>query len=476
MLLRYFYDQKLAQASYMIGCVATGEALIVDPGRNVDVYLRAAEAEGMRIIGVTETHIHADFVSGSRELAHQADATLYLSDEGDSDWKYRFVETYRHRLLKDGDTWLVGNIKIEAKHTPGHTPEHLSFIVTDTEGADKAMGVFTGDFVFVGDVGRPDLLETAAGVARAKEPAARALFNSIQRFRQLPDYLQLWPGHGAGSACGKTLGAVPSTTLGYERMFNWAFQIKTEDEFVKAVLEDQPEPPRYFAVMKQVNKLGPVVLGSLPRPPRLPASKLVDLSTGGALIIDTRHQAAFAGGFVPGTINIPLGRSFNTYAGWLLGYDTPYYLLIDEDNLDEAITDLTRIGLDNIAGYFDLATISLWSHQTGKALATIPQYSAQEASQKLADSSELGVLDVRWRNEFVESHLANAQHIPLGYIPDRLHEIPADRPLLVYCQTGLRSTIATSLLAAQGRTNVIGLRGGYEAWVAAGQPVVSDNH
>ena len=474
MLLRYFYDQKLAQASYMVGCVTAGEALIVDPGRNVDIYLRAAEAEGMRITGVTETHIHADFVSGSRELAHQADVTLYLSDEGDIDWKYRFVEPYRHRLLKDGDTWLVGNTKFEVIHTPGHTPEHLSFIVTDTAGADKPMGVFTGDFVFVGDVGRPDLLETAAGIAQTKEPGARALFKSIQRFRQLPDYLQLWPAHGAGSACGKTLGAVPSTTLGYERMFNWAFQINTEDEFVKAVLEGQPEPPRYFAVMKRVNKLGPAVLGSLPRPPHLPASRLVGLNTAEIPIIDTRHQTAFAGGFVPGTINIPLARSFNTYAGWLLGYDTPYYLLIDEDNIDEAVTDLIRIGLDNIAGYFDLDAISLWSHHTGKPPATIPQYSIEDAAQKLATSSELGVLDVRWQDEFVEGHLAQAQHIPLGFIPDRLHEIPADRPLLVYCHTGHRSSIATSLLAAQGWTNIISLRGGYEAWVAAGQPVVID--
>lgn len=472
MLLRYFYDQKLAQASYIVGCMATGEALIVDPCRSVEQYLETAEAEDMKIIGVTETHIHADFVSGSRELAAQTGAMLYLSDEGDANWKYDFAGDYRHRLLKDGDSWYIGNIKVEVKHTPGHTPEHLSFILTDTIEADKPIGIFTGDFVFVGDVGRPDLLETAAGIAESKEPAARALFRSLQCFKQLPDYLQIWPGHGAGSACGKSLGAVPSSTVGYERMFNWAFRIDTEDEFVQAVLEGQPEPPRYFAVMKQVNKVGPALLGgSLPQPPRLPAVRLAELVAAGATVVDTRPYVDVAAGFVPGSINIPLTRSFNTYAGWLLSYDRPYYLLVDDDRLAEAVTDLIRIGLDNAAGYFNLDAIRQWPQHTGRPLATITRASATETAEDIAAGRIRAILDVRSASEFDEGHLAGALHVPLGYVPDQMADIPADRPLLVYCQTGHRSSIAASLLISRGRTNAVNMVGGFEAWTKAGLPV-----
>ena len=247
MILKHFYEEKLAQASYLIGCVSTGEALVGDPNRDVEQYIKAAETEGLRITHVTETHIHADFVSGSRELAARTGATLYLSDEGDENWKYAFAEEAGAVLLRDGDTLMVGNIRIEVLHTPGHTPEHLIFLVTDTAEADKPMGAITGDFVFVGDVGRPDLLEKAAGVEGSTDAAARTLFRSLEKFKEQPDYLQVWPGHGAGSACGKRLSSVPQSTVGYERMFNWAFSIEDEDEFVRTVLAEQPEPPKYFA-------------------------------------------------------------------------------------------------------------------------------------------------------------------------------------------------------------------------------------
>jgi hydroxyacylglutathione hydrolase len=226
MLLRYFYDQKLAQASYFVGCQATGEALVIDPARHVEPYLATAEAEGMRLVAAAETHIHADFVSGARELAERTGATLYLSDAGDQDWKYLYADQYRHVPLRDGDTFCVGNIHFEVWHTPGHTPEHISFLMTDTAGANRPMGLFSGDFVFAGDVGRPDLLEKAAGIANTAETGARQMFHSLQRFKGLPDYLQLWPGHGAGSACGKALGAIPSSTIGYEKLFNWALSMR----------------------------------------------------------------------------------------------------------------------------------------------------------------------------------------------------------------------------------------------------------
>ncbi|MEZ4635572.1 MAG: MBL fold metallo-hydrolase [Caldilineaceae bacterium] len=292
MLLRYFYDEKLAQASYMVGCVATGEALVVDPARNVTPYLRAAEKEGLRITHVTETHIHADFVSGSRELAASTGATVYLSDEGDANWKYAYADDPNVILVTDGDSWKVGNIKVDVLHTPGHTPEHISFMITDTAGADKPMGVFTGDFLFVGDVGRPDLLEEAAGYKGTKEAGARQQFASVERFKALPDYLQIWPGHGAGSACGKALGAIPSTTLGYEKLFNPAFQLAEEDAFVAWLLDGQPEPPKYFAQMKKVNKLGPVITSALPTPVNFDRATLDNVIEDGGQVFDLRNRGS----------------------------------------------------------------------------------------------------------------------------------------------------------------------------------------
>ncbi|MFN7843153.1 MAG: MBL fold metallo-hydrolase [Pirellula sp.] len=218
MLLKYFYDKQLAHASYMVGCQRTGEAIIIDPSRNVAQYVQAAAAEGLKITATTETHIHADFVSGSRELADTHGAKLYLSDEGDADWKYQYASQYDSQLLKNGDTIRVGRIKLEVLHTPGHTPESISFILTDEGGgANEPMGIFTGDFVFVGSIGRPDLLETAAGVVGSAEKGARQLYRSVDKFLFLPDHLQVWPAHGAGSACGKGLGAIPSSTVGYEK-------------------------------------------------------------------------------------------------------------------------------------------------------------------------------------------------------------------------------------------------------------------
>ncbi len=274
MFFRMLYDDKLAQASYIIGCQAVGEALIIDPQRDVDRYIQACVKEGLEITAVAETHIHADFLSGARELAEKTGATVYLSDEGDADWKYLWQDkktgggSYDHLLVLDGDIFRVGNIEIEVIHTPGHTPEHICFLITDKGGgASEPMGIASGDFVFVGDVGRPDLLETAAGVAGVKETSARVLRQSLLEFQKLPDFLQLWPGHGAGSACGKTLGAVPQSTVGYEKRFNPAVNAAVDEErFVRFILYGQPEPPLYFARMKKENKEGPAILGRFLNP------------------------------------------------------------------------------------------------------------------------------------------------------------------------------------------------------------------
>ena len=468
MILKHFYDEKLAQASYLVGCAATGEALVVDPNRDIDTYVRAAEAAGLRLTHVTETHIHADFVSGARELAERTGARLHLSDEGDADWKYAYASEYDAVLLKDGDTFRVGNVRVEVMHTPGHTPEHLSFVITDTAAADRPMGVFTGDFVFVGDVGRPDLLEKAANVAGTMEAGARTLFQSLQRFKaELPDFVQIWPGHGAGSACGKALGAVPQSTLGYERLFNWGLAAADEGEFVEAVLAGQPEPPKYFAHMKRINKEGPRVLGGFPRPARLDPVELSRLIDGAARVVDTRPAAAYAQAHVPGTLNIPLNRSFNTWAGWLLPYDRDFYLIVERaESMDEAVRDLAMIGLDRVAGFFTADVIDAW-RAAGRETGTVRQMTAAELADQIA-SGDVNVVDVRGAAEWEAGHLPGVPNIPVGYLAERLTELPAGRPLVVHCQGGARSAIAASVLQAHGVPSVLNLTGGYQEWIASG--------
>lgn len=465
MLLKYFYDEKIAHASYMVGCQATGEALVIDPGRDIQIYLDEAEAQEMKIIASTETHIHADFVSGSRELAAQVGAKLYLSDEGDENWKYQFLDQVDHQLVYDGSTFMIGNIKVEVMHTPGHTPEHISFIITDTAGADKPMGIFTGDFVFVGDIGRPDLLEQAAGIMGTAEPGARRMFHSIQRFKQLPDYMQIWPAHGAGSACGKALGAIPSSTVGYEKLFNAAMAYEDEDAFVKALLSGQPEAPKYFAMMKKLNKEGPAVLNGLPQPVELDAEHLQTVLAEGFKVVDTRPAEDFAAGHIPGTINIPLGQSFTNWAGWLLDYNDPFYLIVDSQSVAETVRDLIYIGLDNIGGYAAPSVEKAWPELQSYGLTN-----PAEVADKVA-KGEVTVLDVRGISEWNEGHLPGAKHLMLGYLADRIGDVPSGKPVVVQCRSGARSAIGASVLQAHGVVEVMNLTGGYQEWAAAGLPI-----
>jgi hydroxyacylglutathione hydrolase len=471
MFFQRFYDTKLAQASYLIGCQQTGEAVVVDPNRDAEQYMTAAEAEGLRITHVTETHIHADFVSGARELAARTGAQLLLSDEGTADWKYAFAAEAGARLLKDGDTFTVGNVRIEVLHTPGHTPEHLSFLVTDGASGAGPWGILTGDFVFVGDVGRPDLLERAAGYVNTMEAGARTLFRSLERFRTLPDHLQVWPGHGAGSACGKSLGALASSTLGYERLANWGLAITNEQEFVRMVLAGQPEPPRYFAEMKRINKEGPRLLGGFHAPPHLPPQSLGGLLARGEIVVDTRPTAKFAAGHVPGTINIPLDAGFTTWAGWLLPYDRDIYLLLDGSCprcAAAAVHDLATIGLDRVAGAFAEDAVAAWA-EAGGTLGTITQVTPTDVAA-LLERDAVTVVDVRGRAEWDAGHLPGAQHVPLGYLADRAAELSLDGPIVLHCQGGARSSIGASVLLARGVTNVMNMAGGYAAWHRAGLP------
>jgi len=476
MIVKRFYDETLAQASYLIGCGRTGSAIVIDPTRDIDQYLRMAEAEEVAITQVTETHIHADFVSGSRELAARTGAALYLSAEGGKDWQYAFARDAGAVLLRDGDRIMVGNVHIDVLHTPGHTPEHLAFLVTDTAAATEPIAIVTGDFVFVGDVGRPDLLEKAAKVEGTMEASARTLYQSLRRFKAYPDYLQVWPGHGAGSACGKGLSAIPQSTVGYERRFNWAFGIEDEDEFMRQVLTGQPEPPAYFAEMKRINRDGPRILHGFSTPQWLPEVRLPEVLARRAFVIDTRPAAEFAAGHVPGTINIPLNRSFTTWAGWLTPFDDDFYLIVDDSgsdrgahNVNEAAKELAMIGLDRFAGYFGIKAVQEWE-RAGRDLVTVPQVSSVELATQQSGGA-VSVIDVRGRSEWEAGHLPGVPNIPVGFLVKRLAEVPRDRPVVVHCQAGSRSAIAASVLQANGITNVVNLTKGFQEWAAAGLPV-----
>ena len=470
MIFLRLYDDALAQASYLIGCESSGSAVVIDPNRDPSQYVAAAEARGLRISAVTETHIHADFVSGTRELAARTGAVMYLSAAGPPEWQYEFGRERGVVLLEDRDTFQVGGIELRAVHTPGHTPEHLSFLVTDTALAHEPMGIITGDFVFVNDVGRPDLLEKAAQQQGAAEPAARQLFRSLTWFKLLPDHLQVWPGHGAGSACGKGMSAVPQSTVGYERRFNWALGVLEEDDFVRRVLEGQPEPPRYFGEMKRLNREGPPLLGAISMPERVAERRLAAILASGAVVLDTRPAADFASRHIPGTLNIPFNKSFPTWAGSLLPYDRDLYLIVDTARagvLDRVTQSLLMIGLDRVVrGYFGAETLELWGRDGG-SFAKVPQLSVADLAAK---RHGLVLLDVRGRSEWDAGHIPGAVHVPLAELQDRLTEIPSDQPVAVHCQGGGRSAIAVSVLEAAGRKEVSNVTGGFGEWLLAGLP------
>jgi hydroxyacylglutathione hydrolase len=454
MFFKQIVDSGLAQNSYLVGCQKTGEAIVIDPRRDVEVFITEAEQNGLTITHIAETHIHADFLAGSRELAAKTGATIYLSDEGGADWQYQ----YNHVGLRDGDSIAVGNLRLDVLHTPGHTPEHISFLLHDLPAGPDPVMFFSGDFVFVGDVGRPDLLEEAAGIAGTKEAGARQMFHSLRKFRDLPEYVQVWPAHGAGSACGKALGAVPGTTVGYEVRLGWAFQIDDEDAFVAELLAGQPEPPRYFAMMKRLNKEGPVVLGELPRPEPLSIPSFEALRDAGAQIVDARGRHAFAGGHVPGSLCIPNDSSFSTWAGWLLDYEKPIVLVAEKPETPVLVEKLIRIGLDDVAGY--IPSVDEWG-DSGHPVSTVEQRAVDELS-----GSET-ILDVRGHTEHEDGHIPGALNIHAGHLTRRLDEIPADGTVVVHCETGYRSMIASSVLLRAGRTNVRNLIGGYAAWKQA---------
>ncbi len=460
MLFRQITDSTLAQYAYLIGCQRTGEAIVFDPERDVDQYIDLAAREGLRIVAVAETHIHADFLSGARELAARIGARVFVSGQGGEEWQSRWVGPYAHTLLNDGDTFQVGNIRFQAVHTPGHTPEHMSYLVTDVGGgATEPIGMITGDFVFVGDLGRPDLLESAAGMQGIAEPSAHALWRSAKRFVQLADSIQVWPAHGAGSACGKALGAIPQSTVGYEKVNSHALKlVGSETSFVKDILAGQPEPPAYFARMKALNRDGVPLMPKLPEPRRVGSDLTV---TAGTTIVDTRPWAVFRDGHVPGALQAPPGKMLPMIVGSYADPEAPLLLVADAARVPQLVRDLIRIGYDRIERFITPEDMA-----KAPGLVRSKDVSPQEANALRASAF---VLDVRGASEHAAASLQGSTNIPYTRLAKRLKEVPRDRPILVHCALGGRSAAATALLEREG-FDVANVAGGFEGWRKAGVP------
>ena len=461
MLLERLYDDDLAHASYLIGCQRTGEAIVVDPRRDVQVYLDLAAKHGMTISAVTETHIHADYLSGTRELAARAGATMYVSREGGPDWQYGpgFTDAVR---VGHGDRISLGNVVLEAVHTPGHTPEHISFLVTDGAAATEPGYILTGDFVFVGDVGRPDLLDEVAEGIETRFQGARDLFESLRdRFLTLPDYVQVLPAHGSGSACGKALGAVAGSTVGYERRFAWwAPFVDADDEqgFIDALLRDQPDAHAYFSRMKRQNRVGPSILGDLAPLAEYGASDLsAALDADNVILIDTRHHSLVHQGTVPGALNVPGEAKAASYAAWV--YDpevetSPLVVLAESRDAAARLRDhLARVGIDRVDGF----VVSLDGLRLERPKTIAPAHIGQAGSAV--------VLDVRNRAEYDAGHIPGATQLSGGRALWRAGELPRSGPILTYCQSGTRNSVVASALRRSGH-DVIEIEGSYNAWLA----------
>ncbi|MGP4977870.1 rhodanese-like domain-containing protein [Brachybacterium tyrofermentans] len=456
MLLERFFETDLAQASYLIASTDAGRAVVVDPRRDVQGYLDLAAKHGVSITDVTETHIHADYLSGTRELAAATGATIHVSGHGGADWSYG----YDAHLLHDGDEIALGEVRLRALHTPGHTPEHLSFLVTDGGVADEPGYLLSGDFIFAGDLGRPDLLDEVAGGEDTREDSARTMFASLRdRFVTLPDHLQVFPGHGAGSACGKSLGAVPSTSVGYEKRFAWWAPFVAagdEDGFVAQLLGGQPEAHAYFARMKRQNRDGPAVRGAVEPLAELdPADVASALAAGSAVLLDTRSLEEVHSGAVIGALTVPATASRSTYAAWTFDperEDTSVILLArDGDQAQELRDNLLRVGIDAVAGYVT-------------ALGDLPGFVPETvAPADLEGHRHDLVLDVRGRDEHADGAVPGSQQLHGGRALWELEELPEGGRIVVYCQSGLRAGVVSSALRRAGY-DIVELEGSYAGW------------
>lgn len=460
--LHQFHLESLGHASYLIGDESTGEALVLDPQRDVRTYFQVARDHGSRIAYAIDTHGHNDYLSGISEIAARAPGlTLLASGEGQFG--------YDHRPVKDGEVVEMGDVVFEVMHTPGHTPEHVSLLVHDRAvGEDPAL-LLSGGALLVGDVARPDLLGDAA---QTRESAA-AMCEMLQtKILELPDHVEVFPTHVAGSLCGANIGARLSTTIGYERRTNPMLRrITSEDIFVRECLDlqDLPAVPPYWTRMRPENLAGPTLLDMLAEPPALDVEQFAALLAKAAVAVDTRQPESFAGGHVPGSINVGLGSSFSTWAGTVVPDGADVVLVLDRaDDLWEATWQLLRIGYRSPVGWLS-GGVAAW-RTSGHRIVTLGQLSVHEARDRAA-KGELTLLDVRQPGEWRAGHAEGATFLTAAELPSRLDEVPPGRPIAVVCGSGFRSSVATSLLAAEGR-DAVTVVGGMTAWRAAGLPSV----
>lgn len=456
MYFKQFYLGCLAQASYLIG--SEGEAAVVDPRRDVEEYLAEAEARGLRIRYVVETHLHADFVSGHRELAERTGAQIVISA--------RAGAKFPHRAVRDGDELALGKVVLRFLETPGHTPESLCVLVVDTEESPEPKMVLTGDTLFIGDVGRPDL---AGGQGYTPQEMAGLLYDSLRgKLLTLPDAVGVYPAHGAGSLCGRNMSKETSSTIGEQRRANYALQPMSREQFVQMVTADLPEAPRYFSMDVVINREGAAPIADRPLPPALPAARVARASDEGAVVLDVRTAAEFGAGHVPASVNVGLGGQFASWAGTLLEATRPIVIVAsDEERVREAVMRLSRVGLENVAGYLDGGVLA-WE-RAGRPLARLPQIAVDELRARLREEPRLQVLDVRRPGEYSGGHVPRAVHVPLDRLERELDRLDRSRPTAVICAGGYRSSAACSLLQRHGfAAELYNVVGGTSAWLAAG--------
>jgi hydroxyacylglutathione hydrolase len=456
-----FYLEGLGQASYLVGSDTTGRALVLDPRRDVDVYLDAAAERGLRIASVLDTHQHNDYLTGLGELVERTGATALGSAEGDLG--------YDHDPVRDGQELELGEVGVKVLHTPGHTPEHVALLLFDRDmSADEPALLLSGGALLVGDVARPDLL----GGQEATRRAAQTFCHTMQtKLLELPDHVLVYPTHVSGSLCGGSIASRLSTTVGYERRTNPILRsVSSTDEFVEQCLDlsDLPAVPPYWARMRAQNQQGPALLGPVAPPAALQPEEFADAASGDAIVLDARSPEAFAGGHVPGALNAGIGGSFATWAGTVLPAGAQTLLVLDEPaDLMEATWQLLRIGYDRPIGW--MAGGMFAYRKTGRPLETLPTTTVEELRGRDLDVFHL--LDVRQPTEWAAYHAPGAQFITGAELPERVAEVPRDRDVIVSCGSGYRSSVAASLLRREGYDNVTNLLGGMTAWKNAGLPL-----
>jgi hydroxyacylglutathione hydrolase len=454
MYFEQFYLGCLAHASYMLG--SEGEAAVVDPQRDVEIYLKAADQQGLQIRHIFETHLHADFVSGHLELAKRTGAKIYIGAQAGA--------TFQHVALHDGSEVRFGKLRITALETPGHTPEGICLVVTDEEKSRDPWAVLTGDTLFIGDVGRPDLSKT-----HTPQQLAGSLYDSLHgKLMKLGDQVLVYPAHGAGSLCGRNMRAERSSTIGTERLTNYALQIKSREEFVHQLTENLPSRPEYFLEDAQINRAGAPALSELDVLPPITAAELNGLLQQGVFVLDVRPNADFAAAHVPGSVNIALSGQFASWAGAIMGLSAQPVLVADTaEQYEEARLRLARVGIEDPRGFLQ-GGIAAWK-QAELPVAAVPQITVQELSRQR--SSSMQVLDVRRELEWHAGHIDGAEWFPLDNFKISAPELDPSAPIAVHCQGGYRSMIACSLLQRAGIENVMNVMGGFEAWKQAGLPV-----